>query len=376
MLMPTRWIAASVRPIARPAKPFGVNGWVTPRMVNQEQEGRHDLEHQGREAGCTRRRAPVPPSLLAQAPPVQPEAFPGQDQDKARAGADQRAEHLRDPVLNHFGRAHATGDEHAEADRGVDVTTRDRPDAVSHGDNGEAEGARDAEQVDRRRARSHPADDRRPAAEKHQGERANKFRKRFIHFSLLLICRPLTSRPRKPGRTKNGQAPGKAGQMPVRARAAVVAEVWGLGLTASGHLDRRFADFRIVPRLSACRGQHSQGRASPAASWGCGTNLAHDEFMTRLPLSGSFCSGLANHGDDSDDFFLEREVREAALDVEAIRTKIKEARDRGYEWRPAEASARERLAALSRAGGEHQLALPSASPPPPKRSESWLKVVK
>ena len=32
MLMPTRWITTSVRPMARPAKPVGANGWVTPRM--------------------------------------------------------------------------------------------------------------------------------------------------------------------------------------------------------------------------------------------------------------------------------------------------------------------------------------------------------
>src|SRR6185437_3602328 len=32
MLMPTRWMASSVSPMARPAKPVGANGWVTPRM--------------------------------------------------------------------------------------------------------------------------------------------------------------------------------------------------------------------------------------------------------------------------------------------------------------------------------------------------------
>ena len=51
-------------------------------------------------------------------------------------------------------------------------------------------------------------------------------------------------------------------------------------------------------------------------------------------------------------FSLSREVREAALDVKAIRRKIKDARDRGYEWAPAEANARRRMIALSRERAE------------------------
>ena len=53
-------------------------------------------------------------------------------------------------------------------------------------------------------------------------------------------------------------------------------------------------------------------------------------------------------------FSLTPEVREAALDVRAIRRKITEARDRGYEWRPAEANARRRMIALSRARHEER----------------------
>ncbi len=75
-------------------------------------------------------------------------------------------------------------------------------------------------------------------------------------------------------------------------------------------------------------------------------------------------------------FSLSREVREAALDVRAIRMKIKEARDRGYEWRPAEANARRRLAALSRERGEDREGSTSAPPLRPKSSECWLKLVK
>ena len=75
-------------------------------------------------------------------------------------------------------------------------------------------------------------------------------------------------------------------------------------------------------------------------------------------------------------FALSPEVREAALDVKAIRTKIKEARDRAYEWRPAEANARRRLAALSRQGGEEREEWPSTPPPHANASEACLKVVK
>jgi hypothetical protein len=62
------------------------------------------------------------------------------------------------------------------------VAARDRPDAIGHGDDGEAEGARDAEQVDRRRPRAHASDDRRPAAEEHQSEGSDKFRELLIHW--------------------------------------------------------------------------------------------------------------------------------------------------------------------------------------------------
>ena len=43
--------------------------------------------------------------------------------------------------------AHAPGDQCAETDGGVDVAARDRPDAVGHADQREAERQRDAEEV-------------------------------------------------------------------------------------------------------------------------------------------------------------------------------------------------------------------------------------
>jgi hypothetical protein len=46
-------------------------------------------------------------------------------------------------------------------------------------------------------------------------------------------------------------------------------------------------------------------------------------------------------------FYLRPEVREAALDLKSLRMKIKEAGDRGYQWFPAEANAKQRLLHLS-----------------------------
>jgi hypothetical protein len=47
MLMPTRWMTTSVKPMASPAKPVGAKGCVTPR-TDQEQEGSDQLEDEGR----------------------------------------------------------------------------------------------------------------------------------------------------------------------------------------------------------------------------------------------------------------------------------------------------------------------------------------
>ncbi len=47
-------------------------------------------------------------------------------------------------------------------------------------------------------------------------------------------------------------------------------------------------------------------------------------------------------------YALTAEVREAALDVKAVRRRMRGAGDRAYEWYPAEASARARMVALSR----------------------------
>ena len=56
---------------------------------------------------------------------------------------------------------------------------------------------------------------------------------------------------------------------------------------------------------------------------------------------------------------LSPEVREAALDLKALRRKIKEAGQRAYEWVPAEANARQRMLCLSLEQAVDQEALSS-----------------
>jgi hypothetical protein len=58
-------------------------------------------------------------------------------------------------------------------------------------------------------------------------------------------------------------------------------------------------------------------------------------------------------------FGLSPEVREAALDVKAVRRRIKASGDRGYEWLPAEASALRRMVTLSLEQGRNRQKLAS-----------------
>jgi hypothetical protein len=60
-------------------------------------------------------------------------------------------------------------------------------------------------------------------------------------------------------------------------------------------------------------------------------------------------------------FALSPEVREAALDVKAVRRRIKASGDRGYEWLPAEASALRRMVTLSLEHGRNRQKLASAT---------------
>jgi len=67
-------------------------------------------------------------------------------------------------------------------------------------------------------------------------------------------------------------------------------------------------------------------------------------------------------------------VREAALDLKALRRKIKEAGERAWEWMPAEANARERMMCLSREQPVDEEALSRRQTPPPKPGEGFLKL--
>jgi hypothetical protein len=73
---------------------------------------------------------------------------------------------------------------------------------------------------------------------------------------------------------------------------------------------------------------------------------------------------------------LSPEVREAALDLKALRRKIKEGGERAYEWFPAEANARQRMVWLSleQAGDREELS--SRQTPPPRPGEGFLKLAR
>ncbi len=116
--------------------------------AHQEQERPHHFEDEG--------GAQAVFAEMTRAPAVLPEAaipavsLAGQHEIE-HASADDRPQNLGDPVTDHFGDAHAAGDIDAKTHRRIDMAAGDRPDAIGHGDDGEAESARDAEKVDRRR---------------------------------------------------------------------------------------------------------------------------------------------------------------------------------------------------------------------------------
>jgi hypothetical protein len=72
--------------------------------------------------------------------------------------------------------------------------------------------------------------------------------------------------------------------------------------------------------------------------------------------------------------YLTPEVREAALDLKALRRKVKESGDQAYRWMPAEANARLRMLCLSLEQAGDQESLSSRQTPPPKPGEGFLKL--
>ena len=112
------------------------------KNADEEQERPDHFEDEGRDH-IILAEVPGPPAVLAEA--ARPALGLAREHEIEDRGGDDRPEHLGDPVADHVARAHAAGDEHAEADRRVDVTAGNRPDPVGHGDDGEAECARDAQ---------------------------------------------------------------------------------------------------------------------------------------------------------------------------------------------------------------------------------------
>src|ERR1700678_4530208 len=157
----------------------GRRDWVSyAENAHQKEERPHHLEHESRDEIVFPEVARAP-AVLAEAPgPAL--SLAGQNEIEHHRG-DDRAQNLSNPVADHVGDAHPARDIDAETDRRIDVAAGDRPDAVGHGDNGEAERARYAEKIDGRRARPHAADDRRPATEEYEREGPDKFSYLLVH---------------------------------------------------------------------------------------------------------------------------------------------------------------------------------------------------
>ena len=147
-------------------------------MHDEEQEGGDHLVDEGG-ADAVLAEIAWAPAVLAE-PAIPAGRLAGENEVEnhcAGNGAKNLRDHIGDEVL----RRHAAGDEHAEADRGIDVAARNLADAIGHGDDGEAEGRGDAEKVDRGRPASHVADDGGAAADQHQRKCPNEFRDCLFH---------------------------------------------------------------------------------------------------------------------------------------------------------------------------------------------------
>jgi hypothetical protein len=98
----------------------------------------------------------------------------------------------------------------------------------------------------------------------------------------------------------------------------------------------------------------------------------------QFPRSDSNALRQAHALMTSNIYSLSREVREAALDLKAVQKRIREADHRAYEWYPAQANARARMVALSRARGadfeqlgrQPETPAEDAAPDPAKESEN------
>src|SRR3984957_5102126 len=146
--------------------------------AHQEQERRHHFEYKSGNDVVFPIVARAPAVLAERTRP--PLSFAGQNKIEYHRG-DDRAQNLGDPVADHVGDAHAARDIDAETDRRIDMAAGDRPDAVGHGDDGEAERARYPQEVDRGWTRPHASNHRRPAAEEYERESADKLCDLLVH---------------------------------------------------------------------------------------------------------------------------------------------------------------------------------------------------
>src|ERR1700677_2881527 len=160
----------------------GRRDWVSyAENAHQKEERPHHLEHESRDEIVFPEVARAPAVLAKPAGPAL--SLAGQDEIEHHRG-DDRAQNLSNPVADHVRDAQPAGDIDPETDCWIDVAAGDWADAVGHSDNGEAESARYAEKIDGRRARSHSANDRRPATEEYKGEGPDKFSDLFVHYPL------------------------------------------------------------------------------------------------------------------------------------------------------------------------------------------------
>ncbi len=95
------------------------------------------------------------------------------------SGPYDRAEHLGDDIAGKIARREPFPDHQSDGHRRVEMTARDMPDGVGHGEDGEAECERDAEQPDPD-LRKRCGQDGTAAPSEHQPERADGFRHQSI----------------------------------------------------------------------------------------------------------------------------------------------------------------------------------------------------
>ena len=103
----------------------------------------------------------------------------GEEQDahlaKKYQRSDDGASNLRDDIAHGLWHGHPPCGHGAQRHRRIDVTARDRPDAVGHTDEGKTKGKADPHQTD-----IGPRDHSRSASQQHQRERPDKLCNLFL----------------------------------------------------------------------------------------------------------------------------------------------------------------------------------------------------